>query len=147
MMEHKQMKSYPFFKWLGAFSIKQDERMHTLTSLRYAIASMQRTHSGLFIFPEGEIMPPYETVHFKPGISWLRTQLPGIDFVPIGVHIHTVRHNKPELHIRVDEKIELSTDLDRHQVNGILEEKMNGVLHQLRQTAGFDDDPYEPFFG
>jgi 1-acyl-sn-glycerol-3-phosphate acyltransferase len=146
MMELKQMKTYPFFKWLGAFSIKQNERMHTIASLRYAIASIQRAHSGLYIFPGGEIVPATETVQFKPGISWLRTQLPNADFVPVGIHIHTVRHNKPELHILVDEKMELSADFNRHQINGMMEERMNSVLLQLRETAGFDDSHYESFF-
>lgn len=144
LMELEQMQNYPFFKWLGTFSIDTEDRAHTLTSLRYAVDSMQRRNASLFIYPEGEIRPASIQKKFAPGIGWLYSQLSEADFVPAGIHIHTVRSNKPELHIWVDEPMELENGLERQQITRQCELKMESVLENLLQTAGFDDTIYEP---
>lgn len=144
LMKLEQMQNYPFFKWLGTFSIEPGDKNHTLHSLRYAVDSMQRRNASLFIYPEGEIRPASIKKKFAAGIGWLYSKLPEVDFVPVGIHIHTVRTNKPELHIWVDEPIELESNLERRQITRQCELKMESVLENLLQTAGFDDTIYEP---
>ncbi len=66
IMELEQMQTYPFFKWLGTFSIDVDDPTHTLKSMRYAIKSMQRNNAALYIYPEGEIRPASEKLILSP---------------------------------------------------------------------------------
>lgn len=146
MMEYKQMRTYPFFKRLGAFSIIPHNRSHNLISLRYAVRSMQRPNASLFLYPQGEILAAGSELSFKRGISWLQKQLTDIDFVPVGIYIHTIRHDKPELHIWVAKKMPSPPTGDITSTTAVFEKKMHNVLTNLKDTAGFSDDEYEPFF-
>lgn len=143
LMEVEQMQNYPFFKWLGTFSIDPADKVHTLTSLRYALDSMHRHNASLFIYPEGEIRPVKTKIELKSGLGWFYLQLPNVDFVPVGIHMHTIRSNKPELHIWVDKPVVFSGDQQRLQVTRKCEKKMETVLENLFETAGFDDSLYE----
>lgn len=145
MMEYKQMRAYPFFKYLGAFSIMPHNRSHNLSSLRYAVQSMDRPHAALFVYPEGEIVPAGSEKKFKRGIGWLHAQLPTVDFVPIGIHIHTIRSDKPELHLWIDEKVSLSSAADLSEATNSCEEVMEQVLGKLKKTAGFQNKGYSKF--
>jgi 1-acyl-sn-glycerol-3-phosphate acyltransferase len=146
MMEHKQMKKYRFFKKLGAFSMVPHNRSHNLASLRYAVKSMQRPNASLFVYPQGEILPAGSQIHFKNGIGWLCKQMPNVDFVPIGIHMHTMRHDKPELHIWVGKPVSITTNKDLKEITASFEQIMQQLLDQLINTAGISDEVYEPFF-
>ena len=144
-MDHEQMQKYPFFKWMGVFSIDADNRKHTLQSLRYAVKSLQRPNASLFIFPQGEIQPITRKPQFKSGLGWLYKQYPHVDVVPIGVHHHTVRHRKPELHLWIDHPVELSKNGSTEKITSNCEEALHSALDKLIETAGFDDALYKHF--
>lgn len=145
-MEHRQMKTYPFFRWLGAFSAEPGNPSHNLRSLRYALRSMHRPQSSLFIYPQGAISPVADTLVFKDGIGWLRNRLPHVDFVPIGIHIHTIRHDRPELHIAIGEKVTFPPDPGVIQAGQCCREALNDLMPHLIKTAGFNDGPYTQFW-
>ena len=144
-MEYRQMRAYPFFKLLGAFSSMPHNRSHTLASLRYAVKSMKREKASLYVYPQGKIVPSGTEMDFKRGIGWLQKQLPDVDFVPIGISIHTIRHNKPELHLWVGKPVHPSSVENISERSAEMEKAMEDILMQLRETAGFDDEPYELF--
>lgn len=73
LMEDKQIEQYPFFNKIGAFSINRDNTRSAITSLRYAVQSMQRKQASLFIYPEGELRPISGTLDFEGGLGWLGT--------------------------------------------------------------------------
>ena len=56
MMEDKQMHEHGLFKRIGAFSVNLENPRSAVRSLRYAVESMKRPHSSLFIYPEGRIV-------------------------------------------------------------------------------------------
>lgn len=146
MMEYKQMRAYPFFKFLGAFSTMPHNRSHNLSSLRYAVRSMRRPHASLFVYPEGEIKAAGSKMEFKRGIGWLKKQLPEVDFVPIGIYIHTIRHDKPELHLWVEQPVSPHSTEDISATTTYFEKSMEQVLKKLKSTAGFDHRKYSTFF-
>lgn len=145
MMEYKQMQAYPFFKYLGAFSTMPHNRSHNLSSLRYAVQSMSRPNAALFVYPEGEIVPAGSEINFKRGIGWLHKQLPNIDFVPIGIQIHAIRSDKPELHLWIDKKVPLLPADDLSDITNSFEESMRQLLKKLKKTAGFENKGYSKF--
>lgn len=142
MMEYKQMRAYPFFKYLGAFSTMPHNRSHNLASLRYAVQSMHRPHASLFVYPQGEIVRSDADMNFKRGIGWLSKQLDTTDFVPVGIHMHTIRHHKPELHLWVDKPAIPPETSDISVITAAFEESMTHVLCQLKATSGFDHRKY-----
>lgn len=106
MMEDRQMRQYRFFRWIGAFSVHLHDPRAAIPSLRYAVESLKRPGSCLFIYPEGAISPPSDSLPtFKNGIGWIvhntRRERLALDVVPVSVFIHTMRRSKPECHIRV----------------------------------------------
>ena len=145
LMEDKQMRDYAFFKRIGAFSINLEDPRKTITSLRYAVESMKRKHSCLFVYPEGKIQPPGSELSFKQGLSWLHGKVEGVDFVPVGIYMHTIRHDKPELHLHVGQPVQIEKEKSADSKTKLLESKLEELLTKLKATAGFNDHPYEPF--
>lgn len=144
-MEDKQMRQYPFFKNIGAFSINRDDPRKAVTSLRYAVQSMKREQASLFIYPEGKITPAGSKMSFEGGLSWLHSKVPDVDYVPIGIYMHTIRYDKPELHLHIGEAISIDPESGNKEKTVLLENKLNHLLRELRKTAGFDDKLYEQF--
>lgn len=145
IMEDKQMKKYSFFQKIGAFSINRSDPRKAVKSLRYAISSFKRKNSSLFIYPEGTITPPGSKMHFEDGLAWLHDKLEDVDFVPVGIYMHTIRHDKPELHLHVGNPIRISDNLLRKEKTEKFENVLNGMLADLKKTAGFDDSEFEVF--
>jgi len=141
MMENRQMARYRLFRWIGAFSINLDKPRGSIRSLRYAVESMQRENSSLYIYPEGKIVPfTSEKPEFRGGLSWLCKQLPGVDVVPVGIYIHTIRHNKPELHISIGNAIETDrAKVSNESLQQVLEFALRDELLTLQEHGGFDN--------
>ncbi|UZW65126.1 lysophospholipid acyltransferase family protein [Priestia flexa] len=53
MMSEEGMKSFPFFKKIGAFSVNQASPKHIMKSLLYA-RELLREKKGVWIFPQGK---------------------------------------------------------------------------------------------
>ncbi len=143
MMEDKQMRTYPFFRKLGAFSINREEPRKTITSLRYAVRSFDRQHSSLFIYPEGTITPAGTKLEFEGGLAWLHTHLDDIDFVPVGIYMHTIRYSKPELHLHIGRPLRVKKVLPADEKTKQFETTLDNMLDDLRSSAGFDDSEFE----
>ncbi len=144
-MEDKQMRQYPFFKKIGAFSINRDDPRKAVTSLRYAVQSMKRERASLFIYPEGKITSAGSDMSFEGGLAWLHSKVPDVDYVPIGIYMHTIRHDKPELHLIIGEAVSIDPASSNKEKTALLENKLNHILRELQETAGFDNTPYEQF--
>lgn len=144
MMENKQMRRYPFFKKIGAFSVDPKESRSAVSSMRYALRSMKRPSASLFIYPEGEIVPfSTSELNFKRGIGWLWEKLPEVDFVPIAISVHTIRSPRPELHIRVGRPVKRPASTSSANGTELLANALQKELQSLVSTAGFRDEPYE----
>lgn len=144
-MEDKQIKQYPFFQKIGAFSVNVKEPRSSLISLKYATESMQRPGASLFIYPEGEIGPfTTKPLRFKKGLGWISNRCPGADVVPIGIYITTARYDKPELFIRVGRKVVADHSFDSSTLNEIYESEMQGLLKSLCNDAHDKPANFEP---
>lgn len=135
-MEDKQMRDYGFFKKIGAFSVNLENPLSALRSLRYALDSMKRPNSSLFIFPEGEIVP-FSTgrPNFKKGLGWIANQCPDVDVVPVGIYIHTAKYDKPEMFLKIGESLKFSPEKSAENLNSFFEIKMEQLLKELQEHA------------
>lgn len=147
IMEDKQMLQYSFFSKLGAFSINLENPKASLTSLRYALESMQRKKASLFIYPEGKITPVSEKEpEFKQGLAWLRTKTEEIDFVPIAIYSHMLRSSKPELYLSIGYSVDHPKSLDNKVLTELFEHDLQQLLLETREAAGFSDEGFNPQF-
>lgn len=134
LMEDKQMCQYPFFSRIGAFSINLENPRSSVQSLRYAVESMKRKHSCLFIYPEGKLMPVSDfKPEFKEGLSWLFQKLDSVDFVPVAFYIDHSRDNKPDLHISIGESVNRYSLTDKEELTSQLEESLHRILSKLKK--------------
>lgn len=147
IMEDKQLKQYSFFRKIGAFSINLEDSRSVVTTLRYALRSMERKRASLFIYPEGNITPVSEKrPNFKPGLAWLYQQLDGVDFVPIAIYSQNFRQSKPELYLSIGEILNHDNQLPKSKLTGLLEHDIHSLLDETRKVAGFSDQGFTPQF-
>jgi hypothetical protein len=136
LMEDVQMRKYPFFSRIGAFSIDLTNPKSSIHSLRYALKSMEREKACLFIYPEGKIVPVTEkTSEFKNGLSWIYQNSEDLDFVPIGIYIDYSGSNKPELNIYIGELTKPDNTMSRNDLTLYFKEKVDSVLNQSRKLS------------
>jgi len=148
IMEDKQMHRYPFFKWLGAFSIDREDSRNTIYSLRYALNSMQRSGAALYIFPEGKLRPPHKS--FKPdfegGLAWLYTKLPEVDFVPLSIFTHSYETDKNSLIIHIGKTVKINPESSHQAINSRLEAISGRNLYALANTEPNEFQGYTPLW-
>lgn len=136
LMEDKQMREYPFFSRIGAFSIDLDNTRSGIRSLRYAVESMKRPNSSLFIYPEGKITPvSFSKPSFKPGLSWLYRQLTDVDFVPVAFYISHTKSNKPDLYIHVGQACKPDSSLHSDELTQAFEEELHQQMMSIRDQV------------
>ena len=145
IMEDKQMNKHSLFRKIGAFSINREDPRKAITSLRYALKSFERPNSSLFVYPEGSITPVGSEMNFEGGLGWLHSRLEEVDFVPVAIHMHTIRHDKPELHLHVGPSVQLDRGQSGKERTAAFERRLDQMLTELRETAGFDDSSFERF--
>lgn len=144
MMEDKQMKKHGLFKRIGAFSVHLENPRSAIRSMRYAVESMKRPNSSLFIYPEGKINPFHtKGLQFRDGLGWIAGQLESVDVVPIGIYIHTANHDKPELFLKMGTKVEYDPKTARKTLNRTFELALESVLEELQHDAHSDTTPFQ----
>ena len=136
MMEDKQMQEHGLFKRIGAFSVNLENPRSAVRSLRYAVDSMKRPRSSLFIYPEGKIVPfSTKKPDFKKGLGWIVSQCPNVDVVPIGIYKDYARSDKPELFLRVGHALEFDSSNGAERLNAFFEERLSELLLDLLENT------------
>lgn len=136
MMEDKQMQEHGLFKRIGAFSVNLENPRSAVRSLRYAVESLKRPNSSLFIYPEGKIVP-FSTgkPDFKKGLGWIVSQCPGVDLVPVGIYIDYTESDKPELFLKIGNALEFDSSEDPESLNHFFEGELSDLLNELVENV------------
>lgn len=144
-MEDKQMRKHRFFSKIGAFSINLSDSRSSLASLRFAINSLKKPNSSLYIYPEGELTPVSDSKpEFKKGLAWLyRNTDKEIDFVPIAFYSHSFRDSKPELYINIGAALTIDRSQSKSELTTEFEKNVHELLTDTRKVAGFTDERFE----
>jgi len=133
LMEDTQMLQYGFFSRIGAFSINLNNPKLSILSLRYALDSLRRLNSSVFIYPEGKIVPASEHCElFKDGLSWLYQKTESIDFVPIALNIDYSKASKPEFNIYIGKSVNPDKTLDRKELSNLFKEELDKIIVKAR---------------
>lgn len=135
IMDEEQLRKYPFFRKLGAFSVDRSHPRSALNALEYAVDALQQDHSSLYIFPQGKIEPEFiDPMKFEGGLAWLYRSLPNVDFVPIATTMNTRYSDKPRLLISIGTPLR-SNETDRKKLTGLFEQSITDVLSHIRDIA------------
>lgn len=103
-----------------------------MQSMRYAVQSMNRPGAALYIYPQGKIEPfKTENFKFKKGIGWLAKKVPVADLVPVGIHIHTMKSDKPILEILIGKPSVINHSDPTETISSTLENDLSSVLRSI----------------
>ncbi|MBO9128686.1 lysophospholipid acyltransferase family protein [Bacillus sp. 165] len=105
MMHESGMKRFPFFRYLGAFTINRSNPKDIIHSLHYACERLQQKES-IWLFPQGdekhlEIRP----LSFLPGFVYIIENNLDIPIVPVSYYYSFGHHQKPDLYIAFGEPL------------------------------------------
>lgn len=107
IMEDKQMRQYPFFSWIGAFSIDRTSGKYLTTTLKYALDWLKSPGNALFIYPNGEFTNPLtEIPPFAPGLHWIASHAQ-TQCLPTASYIDFSTSDKPLLFIACGKPVEI----------------------------------------
>lgn len=141
MMEERQLRRYPLFRYLGAFSIDPGDRRSAFRSLGFA-ADLLRDHPdrALWIFPQGEIRPPLRRpLGFRNGIAEIVRRIPSAAVVPLAIRCEFGGDFKPEICAETGSPVDLQATLPgpRGSITEVLETALTDLLDGLeRDIAG-----------
>ena len=102
MMDIEQMKKYPFFKYLGVFSVDRADAREAVKTIDYAVSLLQNTNRILWMFPQGGIQAQdHRPIEFYSGITNLAAKIGSVNLLPAAVRYEFILEQRPEVFIRL----------------------------------------------
>lgn len=103
--------------------------------MRYAVDSLQRANSSLFIYPEGKLTPISDSKPvFKEGLAWLSQKTEGVEFVPIAFYIDHSKADKPDLYILVGKSITPDKELSKNELTNAFETELHALIREIKNV-------------
>ncbi len=103
MMLERELRKFPFFQRLGAYSIAPASPKKILTSLQYTLEIFSAAPSAMVcMFPQGELLPfARRPLAYRPGIEWLLQRCPPqLSVLPVGIRAEFLGDQRPEIFVR-----------------------------------------------
>lgn len=105
MMHESGLTRYPYFRFLGAFSINRKKPKDILSSLSYA-EQLLSAGKSVVLFPQGdEFHQESRPLTFHNGVVYLLERCPDIPVIPISLYYSFRHERKPEVWINQKEAI------------------------------------------
>jgi 1-acyl-sn-glycerol-3-phosphate acyltransferase len=150
VMEDHQMRDYPFFSKIGAFSIDRSNPRSALKSLHYGLDFLAGSGRSLFIYPEGQIYPPEASpAHFERGLAWMADKIVtgnlNVDLVPIGIYMHTMASDRPQLLLNVGDALNLSKSDDLQTFSTEMRTQLAELVVEARESARDPEPKFEVY--
>lgn len=142
MMEERQLRRYPLFRRLGAFSIEREQGREALESIEYA-ASLLRGDAGahrmtapaLWIFPQGQLHPNNaRPLTFQTGAAHIIRRLEQVALLPIAMHYEHLGDFRPEILVRIGAPtyIEAAHETKTKELTRCMETELTRALDRVR---------------
>lgn len=133
LMEERQLRRYPFFRYVGAFSVVREDPRDAARSLLYARSVLRRPGSAVWIFPQGEMHPSdHRPLRFHAGTALLARAVPGCRVLPAAVRCDFLGDQRPECFIDLGEPGVVPDTGAREGVTTLLEDRATALLDRLR---------------
>ncbi len=146
LMEDKQMRRYPFFRKLGAFSVNLSDKRSLPSTLSQSLDTLKREKGALYLYPEGEIRPfSSQDLTFEKGLAWIlkRCDPALVDTVPVSIYMHTAFSSRPQLNIHIGEPVPYSPEMEISELNRMLEERLCNDLQETAKLAFHHKEEFE----
>jgi 1-acyl-sn-glycerol-3-phosphate acyltransferase len=136
MMDLEQMKKYPFFKYLGAFSVNRDTPADAFKSIDYAVKLLKNTKRFLWIFPQGLMQPQdIRPIKFFSGAAKIAEMLNNANLIPVAIRYEFLLEQRPEVFIKIGEPDITDNILNTRSYTEYLGNKLLNVLDGLKNDV------------
>lgn len=99
MMHESGLTRYPYFRFLGAFSINRKKPKDIMASLEYT-EQLLKDGKSVVLFPQGdEFHQESRPLTFHNGVIYLLERCPDIPIIPISLYYSFRHERKPEVWI------------------------------------------------
>ncbi len=134
MMLEEQLRKYPFFSRVGAFSIQRGKPKKVVESLQYTLNLFWQKSQPpplICIFPQGVLKPWGERpLGFESGLNWLlKNATTEIQILPLAIRVELLEKQKPEVFFRFDSVFSSKNIVQ--PASEFLEERMTEILDNL----------------
>lgn len=143
MME--DLHTMPIFRKIGAFSVDKKSPKVVKESLFFAQKNLDSGDKSMFIFPQGIIRPQdYSPLKFSSGISYIASNLEGVNLIPLAIRYCFLRGAAPEILVDVSEPMYLEKIENRSETTERLKKHFGEILEKQRlEIARGRLDEYE----
>jgi 1-acyl-sn-glycerol-3-phosphate acyltransferase len=99
MMSQAELRRFPFFRWGGAFAVDAASARRAKAAIEYAADEAARG-SGVWIFPQGQIMNEWSGMRFTSGFAHA-ARLSSRPIVPVAMRFVMRAGQRPEAFINI----------------------------------------------
>lgn len=145
MMEERQLRRYPLFRLLGAFSVERERWREARGSIEYAAGLLRGDAGGsgksiraLWIFPQGLMLPnDARPLDFYTGAAHIANRLERVALLPVAMRYEHLGDFRPEILVRigapacVEPKREVGTKRFTQSMEAALTETLDRVRADL----------------
>jgi 1-acyl-sn-glycerol-3-phosphate acyltransferase len=137
MMEEKQLRSFRFFAWCGAFSIDPADPGDARRSLAYISRRLrERRDRCLWIFPQGRIVPAdRRPLVVYPGLARIVRQTGGATLCPVALRYEFRGEQRPEVFIRIGPAHRASGDTKTAALTADIRARLTCAADALREEV------------
>ncbi len=145
MMEEKQLRRYPLFRKLGAFSVVRESVRESVRSIEYAGQMLRGSSRALWMFPQGQTLAnDARPLRLYNGAAHIIRRAGGAFAAPVAMRYEFLRDFRPEAFARlgVIERIEARDDFDARQITRGFADSLTRTLDHLHAdilASRFDD--------
>ncbi|TYP79507.1 lysophospholipid acyltransferase family protein [Paenibacillus methanolicus] len=136
LMEERQLRTFAFFRKLGAFPIDRDRPAAMAATFRYALRLLSEGNP-VWIFPQGEIRHAEERpIRFREGAALLLERMNETVVVPVTAYYAMALHQRPDASLWFGPPIELDwRTMGRAAATELLRTVVEAQLDAHREQA------------
>jgi 1-acyl-sn-glycerol-3-phosphate acyltransferase len=141
MVEEPQMRTYPFFAWLGGFSVSRHDRREASRSINYICRLLQEQPGrALYIFPQGTITPnDRRPLHLYPGAAVIARRMGGAMLCPVALRYEFRGEQRADAFIRFGPLHRASAPVDVAALTAEMTGRLTASADALRDAVLADD--------
>ncbi len=138
-MEEKNLRRYPFFRWMGCFGVDLEGPRAALPGVRYAVRLLREDARRLaWVFVQGRLLPADWPVTAKPG-ALLLARRSGAQVLPLVIRYEWLLESRPSVLVRVGRPFVPEP--------GATAETLAATLNALFAATGRTLEPWDPATG
>lgn len=136
MMEARNLAQFPFFQKCGVFGVDLESARDRGEGLLHAVRILNEGGSRrcLIIYPQGRLVPDWESVPLQPGLEAIFKRAPQATGLPVWRKIHHGKHELPEVEIQLGEPILPGTSPSLKDLDESLQKTREALILRLNEV-------------